>query len=202
MPFVITKEMILKAVTYMPLHTKIEVSQQIAESCLKDIDIDEQNEIGLSVIAMPHLKGEDLAVKTVLLAHALLSFYFGIEMPDLTKEQPFEIYDYYMGGHLLNQIERFKSDPETKDIVFDLLADYKDFKKIVDTELYNQKSNKNDPIPRLSAAIAIFNKPETISQIIEEIKEIGNSTTEQLENRKKQLAEALKKKEKQENADS
>ena len=203
MPFIITKEMVLKAVTYMPLQVKIELAEQYAELCLKDVDIAEQNEIGQSIIALPHLKGEDLALKNIMLLHGLLTFYFGVEMPDLSTVNPYEMYDYYAGAHLLNQIERFKADAETKDIVFDLLADYKEFKKIVDTELYNQKANVNDLVPRLAATIAVFNKPETVTQIVEELKEIGASTTKELEKRKKALAEALEKKEKEnENADS
>lgn len=192
MPFKLTKEHMLKAITYMPLSYKVTVAKQIANICLEDIDTDEQNKIGESLIALPHLKGEDLAKKSMLLTNTLLGYYFDLDLPqtnaDGTEVDPYERYDYYCGAHLLNQIERFKSDPDVKDIAFDLISDYKEFKKIVDTELYNAKSNANDPIPRFSAAVAVLTSPDSISAIVDEIKKLG----EQREEKKDALVEALK----------
>lgn len=192
MPFKITKEQLLHANTYMPIYDKVETAKAIAELCLVDIDTDAQNKIGETLIALPHLKGEDLAKKSMLLCNTLLGYYLDIDVPqkkdDGTEIDPYDRHDYYVGGHLLNQIERFKSDPDVKDIVFDLLADYKDFKKIVDTELYNRKSNANDPIPRFSAAVAVLTSPESVKAIVEELKELG----EQREEKKDALVEALK----------
>lgn len=304
--FKVTKEMLKKAVTYMPLYMKESVSKQIAELCLDDIDTAEQNKIGESIIALPHLKGENLTLKNILLLNTLIGYYLDQDMPEtekdsngevrpmpymqdifngdiaITREAPihiipvpdgykvsdfdnwsitingketvhrpidgapaavfslsyedaymgiiyvtvvddklvlktlsafapsvplvgtysvrisavnaYEKYDYYAEDHLLNQIERFKSDPEVKDIVFDLMSDYKDFKKLVDTEIYNAKANANDPIPRLSAAIAVLTAPETISTITEELKKIGEERTAQLDVEKKAINERLSKK--------
>ena len=192
--FVVTKDILKGAISYMPLKTKVEIAKDIADNCLKDIDTDEQNKIGESIIALPHLKGEDLAIKNVLLLGQLLTYYFHLDIHDKDSDgndlDPFVIYDYFCEGHLLNQIERFKSDPEVKDKVFDLLADYKEFKKIVDTEIYNRKSNTNDPIPRLSAAIAVMTSKDTLTAIIEEIQRLGAEQTD----RKEKLAELLEKK--------
>lgn len=192
MPFVLTKEHLKNATTYMPLRTKTEIGKQIALSCLEDIDTDEQNKIGEALIALPHLKGENLAMKSILLTNTLLGFYLNIDLrtkkEDGTDADIYEVYDYCAGGHLLNQLERFKSDPEVKDIAFDLLSDFKEFKKIVDTELYNAKANANDPIPRFSAAVSVLTTPESLKSIIEEIK----SLAEQREEKKDALVEALK----------
>ena len=192
MPFIITKEIMLKAVTYMPLQMKTEVGKTIAESCLVNIDTDEQNKIGESLIALPRLKGENLSKKSMLLLHTLLGYYLNIDLPTKNEKgediDPYERYDYYAGGHILNQIERFKSDPEVKDIAFDLISDYKEFKKIVDTELYNAKSNANDPIPRFSAAVSVLTTEESLTSIIDEIKKLGEKKAEQ----KDALMEALK----------
>lgn len=192
MPFILTKEQMKNARTYMPLLTKAETGKTIANLCLKDIDTDEQNKIGESLIALPHLKGEDLALKAILLANTLLGYYFDIDVQlkneDGTDADSFTTYDYYSDAHLLNQIERFKSDPELKDIAFDLLSDFKEFKKIVDTELYNAKANANDPIPRFSAAVAVLTSPDSLKSIVEEIKKIG----EQQADKKDALAEAVK----------
>ena len=197
MAFKVTKELLKNAITYMPLRSKIGVAKQIADLCLEDIDTDEQNKIGESLIALPHLKGEDLALKNMLLLNTLIGYYFDQDMPE--DKDPYERYDEYAGGHLLNQIERFKSDPEVKDIVFDLLSDYKEFKKIVDTELYNRKANCNDLIPRFSAAVAVLSTPETMNTIIEELKRVGEEKARVTEDKKNAIAEAFEKKQKEEN---
>lgn len=192
MPFILTKDDMIHAMTYMPLQMKIEVGRSIAKSCLVNIDTDEQNKVGESLIALPHLKGEDLAMKAILLNNTLLGYYFNYDLPQKDSEgkdlDPYERYDFCSGGHLLNQIERFKSDPDVKDIAFDLLSDFKEFKKIVDTELYNAKSNANDPIPRFSAAVAVLTSPESLKAIVEEVKALG----EKREEKKDALVEVIK----------
>lgn len=199
--FKVTKEMLKNAITYMPLSIKKDVSKQIAGLCLVDIDTDEQNKIGESIISLPHLKGEDLALKSILMLNTLIGFYFDQDLPDTDENgeelDSFKKYDEYAGGHLLNQIERFKSDPEVKDIVFDLMSDYKEFKKMVDTELYNMKANANDPIPRFSAAVAVLGAPETMATIVEEIKKIGEERTEETKMLKQKMAERIEKREKE-----
>lgn len=199
--FKVTKEMLKNAITYMPLSVKKDVSKQIAELCLVDIDTDKQNKIGESLISLPHLKGEDLALKSIFMLNTLIGFYLDQDMPETDENgeefDAFERYDEYAGGHLLNQIERFKSDPEVKDIVFDLMSDYKEFKKMVDTELYNMKANANDPIPRFSATVAVLGAPETMATIIEEIKKVGEGRSEEMQKLKEQMAERIEQREKE-----
>lgn len=205
MPYKITKESLMNAVTYMPLRTKIDLSKDIAALCLENIDTDEQNKVGESIIALPHLKGENLALKNILLLNTLLGFYLDLDLPEKDGDgndiDPYDLFDFYAGGHLLNQIERFKADPDVKDKVFDLLSDYKDLKKIVDTEIYNQKSNVNDIIPRMAASIAVLGSPETMKQVIEELKRVSEEKTEELEKQKAALAKAFEERNK-ENAES
>lgn len=195
--FKVTKELLKNAITYMPLSVKRDVSKQLAKLCLEDVDTDEQNKVGESLIALPHLKGENLALKNMLLLNTLIGFYLDLDLPEKDENgndiDPYKRYDEYAGGHLLNQIERFKSDPEVKDIVFDLLSDFKEFKKMVDTEIYNEKSNANDPIPRFSAAVAVLTSPDTMKTIIEEIQKIG----EEKDDKRKALINALEKKQKE-----
>ncbi len=196
--FKVTKDMLKTAITYMPLAIKESVSKQIAELCLEDIDTAEQNKIGEAIIALPHLKGENLTLKNILLLNTLVGYYLDQDMPETDENgkeiDAFERYDYYAGGHLLNQIERFKSDPEVKDIVFDLMSDYKDFKKLVDTEIYNAKANTNDLIPRMFAAIEVLSTPETMNTIIEELKKLGEERKETLEEKKSAIIAELDKK--------
>lgn len=193
--FKITKELILKAKSYMPLEEKIAYSTSIAENCLRDYKTADQNRVGEKFLALPYLKGEDMGLKSVLLMNVLLGFYFDIELK--TSDNPdnvYKEYNKYASGNILNQIERFKSDVEIKDKVFDLIADYKDFKKMVDTEIYNLKALNNDPIARLSASIQILSTPENIKLLSEELKK----ATEEYENKldeKKNNAKEIERKE-------
>ena len=103
------------------------------------------------------------------------------ELVDLVKNKKYtwqdfyEVYDYYASGNLISQLEGFKTDIEVKSIAFDLLNDYKNFKKMVDTEIYNSKNIENDLLNRvlrgltLIGADKIITKPEMLQQIKDEI---------------------------------
>lgn len=169
--FKITKEMLVRAKSYMPLAEKISYSKSVAEICLKEYKTADENVSGEKFLAYPYLKGEDMGLKSVLLLNVLLGFYFDIEVKD-DSEKVYEQYDYYAGGNILNQIERFKSDYEIKDKIFDLIADYKDFKKMVDTEIYNLKTLSNDGLARFSAAMQVLSSPENIKKFNEELQKV------------------------------
>ena len=166
--YILKKEKLAKAKTYMPLADKIAIAKSVVENCMKDVPLAEQNHEAEKLISMPLIRVEDSGTKMVLLQNVLLGYYLDIELDP--KEDIFKQYDYYAGGNLLNQIERFKSDIEIKDKVYDLLSDYKDFKKIVDAEIYNAKVNENDILGRLSASIQILSTPENIKTLSEELK--------------------------------
>lgn len=176
MGFVLTKETLLAAKTYMPLSDKEDLASQIASECVRPMKTAEQNRPGEAMIALPSLMEEDYALKTVLLQSVLISYYLGLEYE--TGGEQYAEYDKYAGGHLLNQIERFKSDRDTKDIAFDLLDDWREFKKMVDTMIYNYKCNVNDPIARLAAAAAVLSEPENVSVLLEELKRAGTEFTD------------------------
>lgn len=163
--FKITKEMMLNAKTYMPLSIKEELSKQIAELCLVPMKTAESNRKGEQVLALPYLKVEELSIKYMLMQNTLLSFYFNVETDENEDEETtYDIYDYYASSNPLGQIERYKSDHELKDKAFDLLADYKDFKKMVDAQLFNLKLSANDNFARLTSAIAVFATPENLEK--------------------------------------
>lgn len=105
--------------------------------------------------------------------NVLVGYYLDIEINE--KDNFYEVYDYYASGNLISQLEGFKTDIEVKSIAFDLLNDYKNFKKMVDTEIYNSKNIENDLLNRvlrgltLIGADKIITKPEMLQQIKDEI---------------------------------
>jgi len=161
----------------MPLQSKRELANEVARASIRPmkqvrwngihIIPDEDYDADRDPTALPDLMEEDVAMKNALLLNILLGYYLDIEI-DLEKDAD-EIYDYYAGGHLLNQIERFKSDRELKNIAFDLMDDFREFKKMVDTIIFNQKQNANDPLKRFDAMLTVFSTPENIKAMVDRL---------------------------------
>lgn len=169
--FELKKEHIERAKTYMPIQDKVNLSKKIAELCIKDAEVKEEDKI----FALPPEVVEDLGVKAVLLQNVLLNYYFDIELDE--KRDGYEQYDYFNRKNLLNQIERFKAESDVKNKVYDLLADYKDFKRMVDVEIYNLKTSRNDTLIRILNGISLLaaekytDDPEYFKKMIEDLSE-------------------------------
>ena len=176
--FELTKDQMLNAQTYMPIADKISLARKISAKCVVPMKTAEQNKPADALIHLPMMMEEDCALKSILLLNVLLGFYFDIEITE--KEDPYALYDYYAGGHLLNQIERFKSDRDTKDIAFDILDDFRDFKKMVDTMIFNEKTNANDPLGRLAASIEVLSTPENVKTLFEELQKSSDELTDKV----------------------
>lgn len=160
--FYVTEEMLRKANDYVPLSKKVAIAKIIAPKCIEKSKTAEQNQKGLEFLALPTLWVDDIETKNLYTMSILLSEYLNEKIPeDFTDE----IYDEYASAHILNQLERFKSNVVLKDKVFDLLNDFRDFKKILDIEIFNEKEVRNDPVARLSAAISIISNPENIKKM-------------------------------------
>lgn len=172
--YTITKETMRNAQSYMPLGQKESLARQIADLCVKPTKTAEQNKIGETLLALPTLQEEDSALKNMLLLNTLLGYYLDVELKETAENgeavDPYARYDFYAGGHIMNQLERFKGDAELKNKAFDLLADYKDFKKMVETEVYNKKVRENDAMGRLTASLAVFADPETVKALAEQLR--------------------------------
>lgn len=167
--FEITKDMMLSAKTYMDLESKEDLARNIARRVLRPMPTAKQNHPADELISMPMMMEENVKLKSILLMVTLFSYYFDITFTEDESGLLRFDYDFYAGGHPLNQIERFKSDRETKDIAFDLIEDFREFKKIVDTMVYNEKANANDPVGRFMASIAVLSTPENVQTLMSEL---------------------------------
>lgn len=176
--FVLTKEMMLGAETYMPLAEKTAKARAITKACVRPMKTAEQNKPADRLISLPMLCEEDYALKSILLLNTLLGYYFDVDVDE--NMDPVEAYDFYAGGHILNQIERFKGDRETKDIAFDILEDFREFKKMVDTMIWSEKANANDPIGRLAASIEILSTPEAVQTLMDELQKTGGELSDKV----------------------
>lgn len=169
--FMVTEEMLKGASDYLPLQKKVALAKAISPHCICKSKIAEQNQKGLEFLALPTLWVDDLETKNLYIMSVLLSEYLKMNIPeDFTDGD----YDKYASAHIFNQLERFKSNAILKDKIFDLINDFRDFKKILDTEIYNEKEVRNDPVARLTAAISIVSNPENIKKMQEELERTSN----------------------------
>lgn len=178
--FKITDELMEKAKTYMPLAEKQTVSLQIAKLCLLDVVNEKETAEVNKILALPAVQGENAALKSILLQNTLLAHYFDIALSE--EQNAYEQYDFYAGGALINQIERYKLNPAFKEKAFDIISDFKDLQRMVYIEIENLKLHYNNPIYRLLSAISVYATPEKVKEITakmqEEITKLGADNKE------------------------
>lgn len=168
----------LKAKTYMPIADKIFLAKQIATQCLEERQISDDHLKGVGLLSLPCLRYENAVTKEILELSTLLSIYFDTEM-SLKDVDSIKAYDYFMEKNIYNQLERYKaykgSQTDTEIIrtnAFDILADFKIFKKFVDNEIYNLRQQENDSVARVIAAVSLYATPENVEKIQLELKEM------------------------------
>ena len=182
-PFVITEEMIVKATSYLPLAEKRAFVNVMAKNCLEVVDVTLDEIAQETAIPLPQLHKEKCGAKQLYLMYYFLTEYLHIEIADDFGD---EEYDYYAGSHIFNQLERFKSkDAEIKNKVFDILYDFKELKKMLDTEIFNLKESLNDGVERISSSIGLLSTPENVKAL----NELLQKTIGEVENKQKELAE-------------
>lgn len=171
---VITKEIMSGASTYVPLALKTSAAQEIARASIEKIEIKDAE--------VPPRYIENPMTKTRCLMGVLLCFYLHIDYGEEDNiNVPIDIYDEYAGAHILNQIERVKSDALLRDKAFDLLADYRDFEKRVNCEIYTVLGIRNDTVARFSALMNKAMTPEEAQKALEEIEKLKGDISEQQE---------------------
>lgn len=172
--YVITEEAMAEVNTYVPIRIKTELIERLAEKCII------RSEITASIdgedMLMPPMYREDTNVKSRYLMGVFVRLYLcGTFKPDDEKDIwliPEDEYDKWAGGHVFNQIERFKQNQKLKNICFDMISDYKDFEKRFNTEVYSLINAMNDPVARQLAAMQASVTPDSVKDILQKIEEI------------------------------
>lgn len=168
--FEITEEMLQRAARYVPLAQKVAFAETYAKECLRPVEITTQKLQSDSLLPLPQLYEESTLMKSLVMMQGLLTLYLHIDIGNV-EFTPME-YDKYAAWHPLNQLERMKNVASVKDKVYDIIADYKELKKLFETEVYNQKTLHNDTMERLLAGISVINDPETMQKVMEELKKV------------------------------
>lgn len=181
---VITEEQMKNAVSYAPAKAKEDFVEYCRRRCLSPVNIDLN--FGENS-AMPSMFTEDTFLKSRYLMTALCVLYLGIPINEISKEDGDEWlmtiaeYDRYAMSHVVNQIERMKSNAELRDKAFDILRDYRDLEKRLNTVIYNTMTVMNDPTNRLFQKLSFDVSPEALE---EQKRELGRLQQEMEEIRK------------------
>lgn len=172
------KEILKDARDYVPTDEKARFIGECAHRCFDPMQITTG-----AAEALPTMYKENTALKENYLLSALLRLYLGIEAEaedgekDEWKLHPAE-FDKWASLHLLNQIERAKSDAELKNKCFDLLQDYKTLEKRMNAEIYGLLSAMNDPVTRAIATVQSISTPEYVQGLQDELMDVQKKLTE------------------------
>ena len=182
--YVVTEEAMESVNTYLPIRIKTELVDQIAEKCILPSQITAS--IDGEEMTMPTMYREDSNKKSRYLMGVFVRLYLcGTFESGDDKDIwliPEDEYDKWAGGHIFNQIERFKQNPKFKNTCFDMMSDYKDFEKRLNVEVYSYLNAMNDDVARQLAAMQASVTPDSMEAIMEQVEKLQKIESEMKEN--------------------
>lgn len=186
---ILTEEDIRNAVSYLPLAKKTAMARAYAQDCLLQFDISTGNEEVDKVF--PSRFQENPQKRMLYGMLVLLRDYLKkMEDEDLSTEQ----YDVWGASSIFNQLDRFKSskDPEIRNKVYDLVDDYREFYRMLGTEINSLAEAKNDFLARFIQYVSLSQSPEALQEQLEQLEKL----THEIEGMKGTIKEADEKEEK------
>lgn len=161
------------AESYVPIRKKAEFVKYCAERCFDKLNITATSGND-TLSAMPPMWKENSALKARYMMGGLLKLYLKQEAQTdendewlLTEQE----YDRWAAAHILNQIERMKSNASLRDKCFDLLQDYKTLEKMLNTEVYGLIRAMNDSVSRIIAQIQASTTPESMKNAMAQLEQ-------------------------------
>ena len=165
----ITKETLLNAIDYIPVEEKQQWADNVAAVAVLPIDLSGKRDGDQKTLPIPPRYEENGIARTFALAQALAQKYLRL----YPEGHVLQVADYneILGSHLLNQIEKLKSDKDVRDKAFNLLYDYGELKKALNTSIYSRLGHMNDPLSRLLVALQAFD-PSDLEATIGDLNEV------------------------------
>lgn len=191
--FEITKEIVLNAKTYVNLAEKVRVATEAAAECITGISYNVK--AGDIPVDVPDFITKSPTNEKRILMGALLKLYLGIPFEPVDGTEFMlsqDDFDRAARLHPMNTLERFKSDKETREIVFDLLRDYKELKDLVCGAVDETVAARNDPVARYLLSQTLMMTPEALQRLGEAEKELQKQL-ESLKNTGSDVAEVMEK---------
>lgn len=167
--------------TYIPLLEKQKIAEHIAAGSL--VRYRSTVDYGGEELFDAAITAEDVPTRWRYMMGVLFKFYLRIAFQPVEGEDYLmaaDDYDRAASAHVLNALERMKSDMGARDKVFDLLRDYKELDRMVSVELNAQLAARNDLLPRIlhvltqtATPAALTNLQEMEGKLGEEAKKIA-----------------------------
>lgn len=183
-------EDVRKADTYIPISVKHKAIQILAAGCVEKVSLElDAGEKG--VRPMPPRWQENVLGKRLVMAYVLASLYlhkidgeelFNKDSPKFSfSERQFDIF-----SQAYFNLEQFKrhNDPEIRSRAFEILADYRDFEKMLNAEIYNTLQSRNDLLSRLCMMLDMQAAPEAIQAAMENLEKITQEANQEMDKRK------------------
>ena len=161
----LTKEIILNARDYIPIQQKHTWVRNVAAVAIAPVTVSG----GDSSVILPDRHEENTMARTMAMASLLAQNYLGVYGEDAVLQEA--DYDEIMSSHLVNQLERMKSDKELRDKIFNILYDYSELKKMLNTEIYSRLGHLNDTLARALVALQSVS-PEGMEEAAKQAQEL------------------------------
>ena len=162
-----------EAEAYVPISKKAEFVHYCAERCFDKLDITATSGND-TLSAMPPMWKENSELKARYMMGGLLKLYLK-QNPQTDENDEWLLteqeYDRWAAAHILNQIERMKSNASLRDKCFDLLQDYKTLEKMLNTEAYGLIRAMNDSVSRIIAQIQASTTPESMKNAMAQLEQ-------------------------------
>lgn len=171
------KEVFAKANAYVPLMEKAAIVSHCAERCIDRVVVDTGERFRGDVPPMYRENGQR---KRRYLMGILARAYLRLDFDGCEEDKwlmSADDYDLVGGVQLVNQIDRMKKQSDTlRDKAYDLLADYRDLEKMLNTEINANLAVMNDVVARMAMSSAAAMTPESMKELVELAEQVQNGT--------------------------
>lgn len=170
---IIMKEVFINAKSYVPLMQKEEIVSYCAERCIDRVVVNTGEKFRGDTPPMYRENGQR---KRRYLLGILARDYLRLDFEGCGGDRwlmSADDYDWVGGVQLINQIDRMKKQSDAlRDKAYDLLADYRDLEKMMNTEINANLSIMNDVVARMAMSAASAMTPESLQELTEMAKEL------------------------------
>ena len=172
------KELFAKAHTYVPLMGKAAIVSHCAERCIDRVVVNTGERFRGDVPPMYRENGQR---KRRYLMGILARAYLRLDFEGCEEDKwlmSADDYDLVGGVQLVNQIDRMKKQSDAlRDKAYDLLADYRDLEKMLNTEINANLAVMNDVVARMAMSSAAAMTPESMKELVELAEQVQKAQT-------------------------
>lgn len=170
------EETVKRAEAYIPLAEKYAVSKILGQGCIEKEDQDPEK---MAYQPIPPKWHETIIGKRMVMMYVLVGLYLRlIDAQELYEDVPkitFSTRQYDQYSQVFAQLERYKKhkDEDVRNKAYAILADYREFERVLSAEIYNILNQKNDLCVRLMGMIEMQTNPETVRTATEQLKKVA-----------------------------